>query len=252
MDLFSVFLGAFIPLLVITDPFGMVAVFLSLTKDDDRAWQNKQALKCGIYVCILLLVFLAAGVWILQFFGITLNAVNLAGGLIVGKVGWNLMNPKDKRKITPREHAEGKAKKDVSFVPLTMPIVAGPGAITVIVTAASHIETSGGGWQRWVAVAVSILFVSVLTWICFRFSRHLLRIMGDGGLNALSRIMGFLLMCIAAQMIIIGFLGVIKDRFPQVEENKTAQVERVDHTTLQACSITQREAEEWESIGGWV
>lgn len=221
MDLSSLFLLSFISLLVITDPFGMVAVFLSLTDGDDPKWRHHQALKCGIKVFIMLLVFFAGGVWILKIFGFSVDAVDIGGGLIIGVMGWQFMHPKDKRKVTPVEHHEGQVKKDVSFIPLTLPIIAGPGAISVVLSFASNIQKANGGWTEWIVIGCVILCVSVITWLCFRFSEYLLRLLGQGGLNSLTRIMGFILICIATQMIISGIIGVV-DKHAMKLEHKSA------------------------------
>lgn len=223
MDLSSFFLLSLISLLVITDPFGMVAVFLSLTEGDDRKWQQRQALKCAINVFCMLVVFFAGGIWILKIFGFSVNAVDIGGGLVIGVMGWQFMHPKDKRKVTPAEHQEGIKKKDVSFIPLTMPIIAGPGAISVVLSFASKIERENGGWKEWAAIVVVILCISIITWLCFRFSKYLLRVLGHGGLNSLTRIMGFILICIATQMIIGGIVGVV---------NKHSS----EHVTKSACA----------------
>ena len=223
MDLTSLFVMSLISLLVITDPFGMVAVFLSLTEGDDPKWKHKQALRCGIKVFFMLTIFFAGGVWILKIFGFSVEAVDIGGGLVIGVMGWQFMHPKDKRKVTPAEHAEGKAKKDVSFIPLTMPIIAGPGAISVVLSFASKIEKEKGGWEEWLTIGLVILCISILTWLCFRFSEYLLRLMGHGGLNSLTRIMGFILICIATQMIISGIGGAI-DKHAAKEHAKLATV----------------------------
>lgn len=191
----------------------MVAVFLAITDGDDPRWRNRQSLKCGIYVTILLLVFFLAGTYILQFFGFTIHAVNITGGLIIGVIGWQLLFPKDQRKVTKAEHVEAQEKKDVSFVPLTMPIVAGPGAISVVVTAAVKITQSEDSLIEWLVVGSVIPIIGLLTWLCFRFAPALLRFLGKAGLNAMSRIMGFIVLCIAAEMMIQGLVGVAYQHF---------------------------------------
>ncbi|MEE2907889.1 MAG: MarC family NAAT transporter [Planctomycetota bacterium] len=223
MDLSSLFLLSFIALLVITDPFGMIAVFLSLTDGDDSKWRHHQALKCGIKVFCMLIVFFAGGIWILKIFGFSVDAVDIGGGLIIGVMGWQFLYPKDKRKITPTEHHEGQVKKDVSFIPLTLPIIAGPGAISVVLSFASKIQEENGGWMEWIVIGCVILCVSIITWLCFRFSEYLLRVLGNGGLNSMTRIMGFILICIATQMIISGIVGVV-DKHSSEHVTKSACV----------------------------
>ena len=228
MDLGTLFLTSFISLLVITDPFGMVAVFLAITDGDDAAWRRRQALKCGIYVIILLCIFFLAGTYILEFFGFTINAVNIAGGLIIGVIGWQLLFPKDQRKVTKSEHVEAEVKRDVSFVPLTMPIVAGPGAISVVVTLAVRIRNTGDSLSEWLVVGSVIPLIGILTWLCFHFAPALLRLLGSGGLNAISRIMGFIVLCIATEMVIQGGIGVITLNFIDKSDKVTLLLDALE------------------------
>jgi multiple antibiotic resistance protein len=214
----ELFLGAFVSLFVITDPFGNVGIFLSITEGDDQETRHRQALKGSIYALILLLVFLYAGTHILVFFGITLEAVNLGGGLIVGYIGWRLLHPKEKRKTTPKEEEESKASEDISFCPLALPLIAGPGAIAVVIAQGSKLtdpdavvllQAEGVAiWQGWIAVTAAVVAAMLVTWLVLRASGVVLRALGMTGMNAVTRIMGFLLVCIAAQMMITGTLGV--------------------------------------------
>ncbi|MCH2136156.1 MAG: MarC family NAAT transporter [Phycisphaerales bacterium] len=219
--MFELFLGAFVSLFVITDPFGNVGIFLSITDGDDAKFRKRQAFKGNLYALVLLLAFLFGGTYILEFFGITLNAVNLGGGLVVGYVGWGLLHPKEKRKHTDKEEKESKAATDISFCPLALPLIAGPGAIAVVISQGAkltdpnsirHLTAHGMKlWEGWVAVAGAVVVAMFVSWICLRSSGLVLKALGTTGMNALTRIMGFLLVCIAAQMMISGTDGVVRD-----------------------------------------
>ncbi len=223
----ELFIGAFVSLFVITDPFGNVGIFLSITEGDDKATRRKQALMGNVYALILLLAFLFGGTYILEFFGITLDAVNLGGGLVVGYVGWGLLHPKEKRKHTATEEKESKASEDISFCPLALPLIAGPGAIAVVIaqgskltdpTSVQHLAKEGVQiWEGWLSLGLAVLVAMVVSWLCLRSSSVVLRVLGTTGMNALTRIMGFLLVCIAAQMMISGIMGVAKTIGPVVE-----------------------------------
>jgi len=225
--MFELFIGAFVSLFVITDPFGNVGIFLSITEGDDAVTRRKQAFRGNLYALILLLAFLFGGTYILEFFGITLDAVNLGGGLVVGYVGWGLLHPKDKRKHTDKEEMESKASEDISFCPLALPLIAGPGAIAVVIAQGSRLtdpvsslalEKEGvDTWEGWLTLGLAVLAAMIVSWLCLRSSGVVLRVLGTTGMNALTRIMGFLLVCIAAQMMISGATGVAKTIGPAVE-----------------------------------
>jgi multiple antibiotic resistance protein len=216
MDSMHFFLGFLISLFVIADPFGMVPVFLSLSEGAEQKWCNKQARKCAINVFVLMTIFFLAGSWVLEFFGFTVHAVELAGGLIVGSIGWSCMNPKPT--LSEKEHSECRERDDISFVPLAMPIIAGPGAIAVLLTNASHLHSDGKSVYFWGLGMLAVLIVAITTWACFRCATIVHTCLGASGLKAMTRIVGFILICIAAQMMIDGVVGLIHEHFPDVTE----------------------------------
>lgn len=209
MEYWHDFVTIFVALFVITDPFGNVGIFLSITEGDDLATRRKQAMKASFYVFLLLFVFFVAGTYIMHFFGITLDAIRIGGGLIVAGVGFGLMRPKKEPVHTGEEREESEAKDDVSFTPLAMPLLAGPGALAVVIAASA--KAGGFHWGPYVAITLAILAASVLIWICLREAVVLERVMGKNGMGAVTRIMGFLLVCIAVEMVIVGTHGVLTD-----------------------------------------
>lgn len=200
------FIAILVALFVITDPLGNVGIFLSLTEGDTDAHRRSQALRGNLYAMVLLLVFLVGGPYILSFIGITLHAVDLGGGLIVGAVGWGLVRAKEERKHQGDEaHAEAKSRPDVAFCPLALPLIAGPGALAVVIDAGKHALVNGMAY--WIAAVCGTVVAMVISWICMRQAPLLLRVLCQNGMNALTRIVGFLLVCIAAQMIVTGAQG---------------------------------------------
>ena len=200
------FISILVALFIITDPLGNVGIFLSLTDGDSLEQRRAQAFKGNLYALILLLVFLFGGPYILSFIGITLHAVDLGGGLIVGAVGWGLVRAKEGRKHQgDQAHSEGQANPDISFCPLALPLIAGPGAVAVVIDAGKHAMENG--MTYWIGAVVGTVAAMIISWICMRQATWLLKILGQNGMNALTRIVGFLLVCIAAQMIITGASG---------------------------------------------
>jgi multiple antibiotic resistance protein len=200
------FIAILVALFVITDPFGNVGIFLSLTDGDSTAVRRSQALKGNLYALILLLVFLFGGPYILHFLGITLFAVDLGGGLVVGAVGWSLIQSKEKRKSQGSEaDSEARVSEDIAFCPLALPLIAGPGAIAVVIAAGRRAMEHG--WTYWVAATAGTVAAMLISWICLRQAEMVLKVLGRNGMNAITRIVGFLLVCIAAQMIISGAQG---------------------------------------------
>jgi multiple antibiotic resistance protein len=198
----------FAALFVITNPLGNLGVFASITEGDSDAFKKKQALKASIYSFTLLFVFFIGGKYILEFFGITIDGIQIGGGIIIAKIGFSLMAGNKDHASTKKEQIEAVKMEDVSFCPLAMPMVAGPGGLAVVLSVANKGEMH---LIDYVAVTAAIASACIVIWICFRESGVVARWLGETGMIAITKIMGFILICIAIQMIITGTGGVLED-----------------------------------------
>lgn len=194
-----------IALLPIINPFSTAPMFLAITEGDTEAERKEQARKAVIYMICILVAFLIGGSFIMQFFGLSLPGLRIAGGILVAGVGMKMLYPRDDAGQTRAEHLESKHKRDVSFTPLAMPSLAGPGAISVTIGLAS-IATH---WSDFIAIIVGILLVALIVAITLRLSTKLVRFLGVNGLNAMTKIMGFLILCVGIQFVVNGVIGVL-------------------------------------------
>jgi len=203
IDWLTTILATFAGLLPIVNPFSTAAVFLALTgrlSDEDR--QRQARLAC-LYATGVLLVFLFAGALIMRFFGISIPALRIAGGLIVARVGFGMLMAGDSD-----SGAEAPApRRDIAFTPLAVPMLSGPGSIAVTIGMAAGAEA----WLDYLAVAAGIALVVLVSWGVLRSARTVNRMLGESGIDALTRIMGFLLVCIGIQFIVIGIFEVLAD-----------------------------------------
>jgi multiple antibiotic resistance protein len=197
------FAGAtFAALLPIANPLGGAPVFAALTADDDESTRRRQAIRTSLYVFGILATFLLAGRPILEFFGISVGVLRIAGGLIVAHTAWGMVNGTSR--ITPDEHAHGVAKDDVSFTPMAMPLIAGPGAIGVVI----GIATASHGWEHLAGAVAGIAALSIVLLVCLLAGEGVLERLGASGLGALTRILGFLILAIAVQLVVAGIYSV--------------------------------------------
>lgn len=217
------FLTTFIALIVIIDPPGVVGIFLTITEGDDLKTQRRQALKAAFFTFVILVLFFFAGTYILDFFGITLNAIRIGGGLIIAGIGFQLLRPTEEHKHSSQEREESTQKDDISFTPLALPLLAGPGALAVVIGASTKTEMMP--WVSNLLILAAIFLAVLISWICLREANLLLRILGRNGMGALTRIMGFLLVCIAVQMMIQGGGGVLKEWGIQQDLDKIPMLE---------------------------
>ena len=196
----------FATLFPITNPLGNAAIFLSITEGEKRELRRNQAWKGSLYMFLILAGFFLGGSFIMQFFGISLPGIRIAGGLVITKIGFNLLTPSREATHSDEEHAEAKEKKDIAFSPLAMPLLAGPGSIATIMGMASLLKTPTV--IGYASILVGIALVCLTCWLILRESELLMKVLGVNGANALTKIMGFLLLSIGVQLVIDGYLGI--------------------------------------------
>ncbi|WP_242927480.1 MarC family NAAT transporter [Pontibacter vulgaris] len=195
----EIILATFSALFSVVNPFGAMPVFLTLTQDDTPAQRNQQALKACLYMVGILAVFFLAGQYVLNFFGIRIHDLRIAGGLMIMRAGFELLTPgASKKKISSDVVEESQMKEDISFTPLAMPMLSGPGAIAVSIA----MYTTSLSYMDMALILVAIVLLAAVSYIILRFSHQLTRYMGKAGLSALSRIMGFIVLSIGVNFIV--------------------------------------------------
>jgi multiple antibiotic resistance protein len=197
----------FTSLLAIVNPVSAVPLYLSVTHGYDGE-HRRTTLRAAILTSVAVLVaFAFVGTWILQFFGITTNAFRITGGLLFLAVGSDMLEAKRSRESTTAEEEEEAAGRtdEVGIIPLGIPTLAGPGAITTVITLNAQAERL---WQRAVVLG-AIIVVMIVSWIVLGLAPAILRRFGQTGLNVLTRIMGLIVMVIGTQFIIDGVRAVV-------------------------------------------
>lgn len=201
------FLATLSSLLPITNPLGNAAIFISLTDGRDRAERNRLAFRASVYMICILGAFLMAGSFILHFFGLSLEGIRIAGGIMITKFGFSELQPRISNTHSAEEHAEAREKEDISFSPLAMPLLAGPGAIAAIMSTASLMGSPTV--LNYSAILLGICATALICWVVLRESERMMKFLGVNGANALTKIMGFLLLCIGVQLVVTGIQGLL-------------------------------------------
>lgn len=206
----ELFLGIFSALFSVVNPLGAIPIFVSLTEGNSIGEIRKQSLKVGLFMIIILLAFFFSGNAILQFFGIQLEHIRIAGGLLISISAFSLLGKEayKGKQIADAVQAESMEKQDITFTPMTMPMLAGPGSIALMISLNSQEQYHGvfGSLNMVLAVAT----VALVTVVILMFSNRLNRFLGKGGMSALSRMMGFIVLAIGIAMISNGVLPLIK------------------------------------------
>ena len=196
-------------LLPIVNPISAVGLVVSITAGLTEQERGEQVKRACIYMFAILTTFLVAGGLIMNFFGISIPGLRIAGGLIVSYLGFRMLFP-DHPSISTQERAEAMQKEDVSFTPLAMPSLSGPGSIAVVIGVSTTINQSGHIVFGHIFVAIGIAITALISYGVLKAASRLDRLLGATGMNAMSRIMGFLLICIGVQFVINGVLDVAR------------------------------------------
>ncbi len=206
-EILAYLLTTLISLFAVIDPLGAIPVFLLLTPDKSPGERRRIALKAGAAVFVILSIFALFGHPILDYFGISPQAFEIAGGLILIKLAYDLLWARmPGLKSTVREEEDGLLKADVSVIPLAMPLLSGPGAIAAVVVLAHTAEAS---WMNYWLVG-SILINSILVFIVLSFASPLAKILRETGAALLTRILGLILMAVGVQFVISGISKLLK------------------------------------------
>ena len=196
-------------LLPIANPLTSATVLLALTGRYPEAERNRQINRATIFVTIVLLICFYAGSAVIGGFGISIPGLRLAGGLIVSYIGFGMLFPparvaEDKAQTGMAAEDESAKLPDVSFIPLTMPCTTGPGTIAFIISTASSIPDGRITPTLHAVALTSALLFALVFWLCLRGATSIMRFLGETGIDALARLMGFLLVCIGVQFAING------------------------------------------------
>lgn len=206
MELFLMIFGA---LISVMNPFGTVPIFISLTSDYSKLERNKIAFWTSVNVLIILFISFFIGKFILLFFGITLNSLKIAGGLIIVSSGFALLTgefSKHKGMKKNKVIKDIKSRSEISLTPLALPMIAGPGTISLLITYNQEFIMVNDVLIILGAIVLSVFCIYVV----LKSSFYIVKTLGASGINALSRIIGFIVIAIGIEFIISAVVSVFK------------------------------------------
>ena len=196
------FLGVFIPLFIIVNPSSTLALFSVITSKSSKKDRFLTARYAAFYAAILLIIFAIAGSSILSYLGIQIYALRIAGGILLGFVGLDMLRRGEQFGEGPPDKKQPSAS-DYALVPLALPSLSGPGAITV--TIVSMQNPVFDWWIMVLIVILAILLTMLITYFVFLSSIVIIKVLGKKGMDALTRVMGLLTVAIAVQFALNGF-----------------------------------------------
>ena len=205
----EIFIYLFFALFSVLNPIGTVPIFVGLTQDYDKNERANVSLWTAIDVFIILIISFFIGQYVLAFFGITINALRISGGIIIASSGFSLLNGNfnKERGINKKVEQDIQERNDIALTPLAMPMLAGPGSISLLI---AYYQEHHQNSIEILSSSLAILAVSILIFLILRSAHYLAKILGSSGIVAISRIIGFLTIAIGVQYIISSVLSIIR------------------------------------------
>jgi multiple antibiotic resistance protein len=188
-------------LLPIVNPFGGAPVFLAMTADCTAELRATLAQKIAVNAFILLLAALFVGTYVLEFFGLSVPIVQVAGGIVVCVNAWELLRAETAAPIIPASAPAAAEIATRAFYPLTLPLTVGPGTISVAITIGAHHPQSVRSLVvHGAADVIGAALIAATVFVCYRYADRMLRVLGETGTSVLIRLSAFILLCIGVQI----------------------------------------------------
>lgn len=208
MDLF---IYLFVALFSVLNPIGTVPIFVGLTQGDSKQECSRISLWTSINVFLILIISFFIGKYVLIFFGISIDSLRIAGGLIIVSSGFSLLSGQfnKKRGINKKIANDAQKRNDIALTPLAIPMLAGPGSISLLIAFyQEHHET-----HELIIASLAILAIAIAIFIILKSAHYLARLLGASGIVAISRIVGFIVVAIGIQYIVSALINIIKSNF---------------------------------------
>ncbi|WP_284143640.1 MarC family NAAT transporter [Achromobacter deleyi] len=209
-------------MLPLANPLTSMTLLLSLGQQIPYKERQRQVAQAAFYVVGIMVVTYYAGALLMHTFGISIPGLRIAGGLIVVSIGFSMLFPSDQPRGLEAEAAADAQERQVpniAFVPLALPGTAGPGTIAMIISGAASMDTAiKPDYAPWVVAVTPVIVFSLLGlvfWVCLHWAGRIVAVIGKSGVEAISRVMGFLLVCMGVQFVINGVLEIIS-KYPAV------------------------------------
>ncbi len=198
-----------VSLIVVLAPIDVMPLFLSLTRDMTTQQRNGILRRMIITVIVTLLFFQYSGLYLFSVIGISLPSFQVAGGLILASMAWSMLHATHSRIQTTPESQEPVHREDISIVPLGIPMLAGPGTITTVILYAQQQQGNLSGHAQ---LSATILVTALVLYILFRLAGPLFDKLGPTGARVATRIMGMLLLALAAEFVLKGISATFANR----------------------------------------
>jgi MarC family membrane protein len=203
----NIFIYIFFALFSVLNPLGAVPIFIGLTQENTKKERSRISIWTAINVVIILTISFFVGEYVLKFFGISIDALRIAGGIVIMNSGFALLSGgfSKNRGVNKEVQHDAQSRSDIALTPLAIPMLAGPGSISLMI--ATHQDNSGTLNQLLVCLAVLAIGLSIF--LILRSADYISKVLGASGIVAISRIMGFIVLAIGIQYITNSVVNII-------------------------------------------
>jgi multiple antibiotic resistance protein len=209
----ELFIYIFAALFSVINPIGTVPIFVGLTQDDDKKERSRIALWTAIDVFLILIISFFIGQYVLDFFGISIDALRIGGGLIIVNSGFSLLSGEfsKTRGINKKVENDVQSRNDIALTPLAIPMLAGPGSISLLIAFYQDNQET----NQIIIATLAILTVCFTIYLILKSAHYLSKILGASGIVAISRIVGFIVIAIGIQYIVSAVVNIVQTNFMQ-------------------------------------
>ena len=204
-QLVSYALGTFIALFPITNPVGAVPIFYSLTANASKHQRLRQAKKVALNASAIIAFFFITGQAILDFWGISLGVLQIAGGLLIARTAWTFSGASQNQNVTG--NPEAVQQKDIALIPMAVPLISGPGAIGLVIGLAAKDPQ----WSNYLGGLLGIVMLGITLYLCLVWGELLVKVFGQSGIRVLSQVLGFFILAISIQLLADGIFALIQE-----------------------------------------
>lgn len=202
----ALWVRAFLTLFVVIDPIGLAPIFISLANQRPIEEQAQIARRAVLVAAAILFVFTLVGSFLLRYLGISIEAFQVAAGILLFKIALDMVFVQLERE-TPEEAQEAQQREDISVFPLAIPLIAGPGTLASILILVN--EADDHNWGLFIVLTIALLVLAI-AYLVLRFSSYLAKVLGQTGINVVTRVFGVLLCALAVQYIADGSVAIIQ------------------------------------------
>ncbi len=203
-QIFSYAIVTFLGLFPIANPIGVVPTFYRLTFGHAPKDRGRQARQVAINVIAVLAIFLMAGRFILNFFGVSIGAMQVAGGLLIAHTAWEMVTV-NQPQLSVKEASN--QQRDITLIPMAVPIISGPGAIGMVMGLIAKDPQP----VNYIGSLLGIVAIGLLVYVCLAFGDSLIKRLGRSGIDAFTRILGFFILSVAVQLMTNGAFSLLRD-----------------------------------------